>query len=87
MTQYRALVGIDYPPNKRVEADEIVSDLPGNAIKWLLDGGYIEPLDGKSKKETKTEPKPDVITLSDGVDKAEAEVILETAETLKEGDE
>ena len=41
MAQYRALVGIDYPPNKRVEAGEIVSDLPGDAIKWLLEDGLI----------------------------------------------
>lgn len=57
MAQYRATVGIDYPPNKRVEAGEVVSDLPGDSIKWLLDQGLIEALDGKStpKIETKVE--------------------------------
>ena len=48
MAQYRATVGIDYPPNKRVEAGEIVSDLPGDSIKWLLEQGLIESPDKKS---------------------------------------
>jgi len=50
MAQYRALVGIDYPPNKRVEAGEIVSDLPGDAIKWLLEDGLIEDSSKPAKK-------------------------------------
>lgn len=54
MTQYRALVGIDYPPNKRVEAGEVVSDLPGDSIKWLLEQNLIESTDGK--KAAKSEP-------------------------------
>lgn len=48
MTQYRAVVGIDYPPNKRAEAGEIVSDLPGDSIKWLLEQNLIEALDKKA---------------------------------------
>lgn len=57
MAQYRATVGIDYPPNKRVEAGEIVSDLPGDSIKWLLEQGLIESPDTKStpKVEVKVE--------------------------------
>lgn len=43
MASYRALVGIDYPPNKRAEVGDVIDDLPGKSIKWLLDGGYIEP--------------------------------------------
>ena len=59
MAQYRAMVGIDYPPNKRVEAGDVVSDLPGDSITWLLDQGLIETLDKKStpKVEIKEEPK------------------------------
>lgn len=57
MAQYRAMVGIDYPPSKRVEAGEIVSDLPGDSIKWLLDQGLIESLD---KKSTVKEEEPKV---------------------------
>lgn len=70
MAQYRAVVGLDYPPNKRVEAGEIVSDLPGNSIKWLLESGAIESVDGKKetpkpkeepKVELKEEYKPDAV--------------------------
>ena len=50
MTQYRALTGIDYPPDKRVEAGDMVSDLPEKSAKWLLDQGLIEPSDGKTLK-------------------------------------
>ena len=61
MAQYRAVVGIDYPPNKRAEAGEIVSDLPEKSVAWLLSSGLIESLDGKPSKKTaepeKVEPK------------------------------
>ncbi len=50
MTQYRGLVGLDYPPNKRAEAGTLVSDIPEKSAKWLIDQGLIEPADGKSKK-------------------------------------
>ena len=49
MTQYRAIVGIDYPPDKRAEANSLVSDIPEKSAKWLLDQGLIELADGKSK--------------------------------------
>lgn len=54
MAQYRVLVGIDYPPNKRAEAGDVVDDLPGAAIKWLTAEGFIEAVDGKTTKSTKT---------------------------------
>jgi hypothetical protein len=57
MAQYRALVGIDYPPNKRVEAGDLVSDLPGDAIKWLLTDGLIEDANKPSKKTVIEEAK------------------------------
>ena len=34
--EYKVLVGIDYPPNKRAEAGDVVSDLPKESISWLL---------------------------------------------------
>ena len=52
MTQYRAVVGVDYPPNKRVEAGDLVSDLPEKSAKWLLSAGFIEAVDGKGKTVT-----------------------------------
>jgi hypothetical protein len=48
MTQYKVLTGIDYPPDKRVEAGSIVSDLPEKSAKWLLDQGLIELMGGKT---------------------------------------
>ena len=87
MAQYRALVGIDYPPNKRVEAGEIVSDLPGDAIKWLLEDGLIEDSSKSPKKvEAVVEEKPVTgIDLSDGIRVEEAEAIVSSspeAETI-----
>jgi hypothetical protein len=92
MAQYRALVGIDYPPNKRAEAGEIVSDLPGDAIKWLLEDGLIEDSSKPAKKvEKPVEETPlTVIDLSDGISSEEAKVILSStseAETIVSEDE
>jgi hypothetical protein len=39
---YRVLTGIDYPPNRRAEPGDIVDDLPGKSIKWLLADKVIE---------------------------------------------
>jgi len=59
MAQYRVLSGIDYPPNKRAEAGQVVSDLPPQSINWLLESGVIEDADKSSKKieAVKEEPK------------------------------
>jgi hypothetical protein len=50
MAQYRVLTGIDYPPNKRAEVGQIVSDLPPQSIKWLLESGAIEDASKPAKK-------------------------------------
>lgn len=42
--KYRALVGLNYPPAKRAEAGDVVSDLPEKSIKWLIKAGKIEKL-------------------------------------------
>jgi hypothetical protein len=42
--KYRVLVGLDYPPDKRAEAGDVVTDLPKPSLKWLLDQGLIEPV-------------------------------------------
>lgn len=47
MAKYRVLKGIDYPPNKRAEAGDVVEDLPATAIKWLLEDGIIEDVNKK----------------------------------------
>ena len=51
-TEYRALVGLAYPPGKRVKAGDVVSDLPAQSIPHLLERGHIEPL-RKPRKEAK----------------------------------
>lgn len=86
MAQYRTLVGIDYPPNKRVEAGEVVSDLPGDSIKWLLESGAIEPVDGK-KDTPKTKDEPKEVIKSDaieGADAVEAPIAKENTEKVGE---
>lgn len=39
--EYKVLKGLDYPPNKRAEVGDVVSDLPKESISWLVSGGYI----------------------------------------------
>lgn len=59
MAQYRALVGIDIPPDRRVEAGEVTDAIPAKSVKWLQEQGYIEPATGKGKAAPKSEPDPD----------------------------
>lgn len=46
MPKYKVLVGIDYPPNRRAEAGDVVDDIPSKSIKWLREQGIIELADG-----------------------------------------
>jgi hypothetical protein len=48
MASFKVLNGIDYPPNKRAEIGDVVTDLPTKDIKWLLEVGAIESYDGKT---------------------------------------
>jgi len=48
--EYKVLQGLDYPPAKRAEAGDVVSDLPKDAISWLLADGVIA-LVGKTLPE------------------------------------
>jgi hypothetical protein len=50
-TEYKVLQGIDYPPNKRAEAGDIVSDLPKESISWLISSGVIERIGKESAPE------------------------------------
>lgn len=47
MASYKVLVGLNYPPDRRVEPGEVADDIPGKSIKWLLEQGCIEPVGGK----------------------------------------
>ena len=40
--RYKVLKGIDYPPGRRAEPGDVVSDIPAMSIGWLLDQGVIE---------------------------------------------
>lgn len=51
MAKYKALVGLDYPPDKRVEAGDVVGDLPAASVKWLKDQGLIEEVVDAPKKK------------------------------------
>lgn len=44
-TKYKVLAGINYPPDNRAEAGDIVADLPAKSIPWLLEQGYIVAVD------------------------------------------
>jgi hypothetical protein len=50
--EYKVLSGIDYPPSKRAEAGDVVSDLPKDAISWLLASGVIELASSKTTDST-----------------------------------
>jgi len=51
MPKYLVKAGLDYPPNRRAEAGDIVDDIPSKSIKWLRDQGLIEPADASAKAE------------------------------------
>lgn len=79
MASYRVLQGIDYPPNKRAEAGQTVSDLPATSISWLLEIGAIEDASKPAKKieEPKVEePKVEEIIETPAVE--ETPVVEET---------
>ena len=57
MPKYLVKHGLDYL-DRRVEAGEIVDDIPAKSISWLKEQGIIELADGstKAKVEVKEEP-------------------------------
>lgn len=58
--EYEVLAGIDYPPNKRAEIGDIVTDLPKDSIAWLLESGIIKAVgDKKPAKFNATAPDAD----------------------------
>lgn len=68
---YKVLQGIDYPPNKRAEAGQIVSDLPKDSIPWLLESGAIERTGVTRQSITESQPvtsEDDAITVLEVAD-------------------
>ena len=46
---YKVIVGLNYPAKggeKRAEPEDVVTDLPPKSLPWLLEGGYVEPVEG-----------------------------------------
>ena len=76
MTQYRVLQGIDYPPNKRAEAGDVVNDLPASSVKWLLEVGAIEDA-SKPKSEPKVEIVAEPIVEEPVIEEPEVEPVKE----------
>lgn len=52
MATYRVLTGISYPPSRRAEAGDLVSDLPQRSIKWMREQGLIELVEAPKKSRT-----------------------------------
>jgi len=71
---YRVLVGIDYPPDKRANAGDVVNDLPPKSVRWLLAQGIIEDSSGKptvlplEDEEVETDPEDAVTDASPAID-------------------
>jgi hypothetical protein len=78
MPKYRVLQGIDFPPDRRVEAGAIVDDLPPKAIKWLREQGLIELEDANSTDEFT--PVKDVVASKKTPDVVADVVLEETVE-------
>lgn len=51
MPKYLVKTGLEFPPDRRVEAGEIVEDIPAKSIKWLREQGMIELVDAIAEKE------------------------------------
>lgn len=78
MPKYRVLQGIDFPPDRRVEAGEVCDDLPPKAIKWLREQGLIELEDANSTDEFT--PAKNVVVLEKTPDVVADVLIDETVE-------
>ena len=57
MPKYLVKQGLDYL-NRRVEAGEIVDDIPSKSISWLKEQGIIELADGSTKAKVGVKPEP-----------------------------
>lgn len=65
MPKYLVKTGLEFPPDRRVEAGEIIEDIPAKSIKWLREQGMIELVDATVEKEV-VELKKTVSKSEDG---------------------
>jgi hypothetical protein len=56
VAKYRTVVGLEYS-GKRVEAGQIVSDIPEGSVAWLKASGFIEPI-AEPTREAPEKPEP-----------------------------
>lgn len=98
--RYLALTGLDYD-GKRAEPGDIVDDIPGKSIKWLLKQGHVEKVEGsqartpskrasatrKAKAEGReiSEAYEAAEDFSGGSDVAPEELVREADERIAEG--
>jgi hypothetical protein len=57
MPKYLVNQGLDYL-SRRVEAGDIVDDIPSKSIAWLKEQGIIELADGSAKAKVQVEEEP-----------------------------
>lgn len=58
MSDYQALTGLSYPPDKTVNEGDVVNDIPSKSVKWLLDQGYIIEVKGGKGAPVAAAPSP-----------------------------
>jgi len=56
MSSYTVLIPISFSPNRDLVAGEVASDIPTKSVKWLIEQGIIEPVEGKGPKAPVEEP-------------------------------
>lgn len=81
MPTYKVLTGISYPPNKRAEIGDVVTDIPSRSIKWLLEAGVIEKADERGGPKTNTAAPVEKLATVDADDN---ETVIETADDDEE---
>ena len=68
MPKYLVKTGLEFPPNRRVEAGEVIDDVPSKSIKWLREQGLIELVDSSGKSVDAPiveEVEPEVVEVAD----------------------
>ena len=68
MPKYLVKTGLEFPPNRRVEAGEVIDDVPSKSIKWLREQGLIELVDSSGKSvdaPVVEEVEPEVVEVAD----------------------
>jgi hypothetical protein len=69
---YKVLQGIDYPPNKRAEAGDLVTDLPKDAISWLIESGIVERASSEPTVEEVVEAVVEALSNDDDLNEVDS---------------